>query len=203
MASVKTLVSMKALVLALTVSALGTAAVAQSLTSVEETLAARIADPSGAIESAANLHPDAVHSRGTPNRVVVSRVEAVRTESGGRLAVVTTYQYEGNLTTSRMVDLDNNTIVSERISTDVGTPVGPVEADYARSLLMSDSRVQELIAPFQGSVDIGLIPTVITDPADPLYGKRIARAIINTPQGFVTGLQISVNLTDATVNVQQ
>jgi hypothetical protein len=140
---------------------------------------------------------------GTPNRVVVSRVEAVRSDSGGRLAVVTTYQYEGNITTSRLVDLDNNTIVNERVSTDVGTPVGAVEADYARSLLMSDARIQELIAPFQGAVDIGLIPTVVSDPSDPLYGKRMVRAVINTPQGFVTGVQVSVNLSDATVNVQQ
>ena len=195
--------SLKVLVAALACSGLVSVASAQSLTPVEETLAARIADPAGAVESAANLHPDAVSSRGTPNRVVVSRVEAVRTDSGQRLAVVTTYQYEGNLTTNRLVDLDNNTIVSERVSTDVGTPVGTVEADYARSLLMSDARVQELLAPFQGAVEIGLIPTVISDPSDPLYGKRLVRAVINTPLGFVTGLQISVNLSDATVNVQQ
>jgi hypothetical protein len=195
--------SLKILALALACSGFASAASAQSLTSVEENLAARIADPAGAIESAAMLHPEAVSARGTPNRVVVSRVEAVRTDSGGRLAVVTTYQYEGNITTSRLVDLDNNTIVNERVSTDVGTPVGAVEADYARSLLMSDARIQELIAPFQGAVDIGLIPTVITDPSDPLYGKRMVRALINTPQGFVTGVQVSVNLSDATVNVQQ
>jgi hypothetical protein len=195
--------SLKVLVAALACSGIVSAASAQSLTPVEETLAARIADPAGAVDSAAMLHPDARNARGTPNRVVVSRVEAVRTDSGQRLAVVTTYQYEGNLTTNRLVDLDNNTIVSERVSTDVGTPVGTVEADYARSLLMSDARVQELLAPFQGAVEIGLIPTVISDPSDPLYGKRLVRAVINTPQGFVTGMQISVNLSDATVNVQQ
>jgi hypothetical protein len=195
--------SLKVLVAALACSGFVSAASAQSLTSVEETLAARIADPSGAIESAAMLHPDAVHLRGTPNRVVVSRVEAVRTDSGQRLAVVTLYQYEGNLTTSRLVDLDNNTIVNERVSRDVGTPVGAVETEYARSLLMSDQRIQQLLAPFQGAVEIGLIPTVISDPSDPLYGKRLVRAVINTPQGFVTGMQISVNLSDATVNVQQ
>jgi hypothetical protein len=198
--------SLKILALALACSGFASAASAQSLTPVEENLAARIADPAGAIESAAMLHPEAASARsrlGTPNRVVVSRVEAVRTDSGGRLAVVTTYQYEGNITTNRLVDLDNNTIVNERVSTDVGTPVGTVEADYARSLLMSDARIQELIAPFQGAVDIGLIPTVISDPSDPMYGKRMVRAVINTPQGFVTGVQVSVNLSDATVNVQQ
>jgi hypothetical protein len=199
--------SLKILALALACSGFASAASAQSLTPVEENLAARIADPAGAIDSAAMLHPEAASARssrsGSSNRVVVSRVEAVRTDSGGRLAVVTTYQYEGNITTSRLVDLDNNTIVNERVSTDVGTPVGTVEADYARSLLMSDARIQELIAPFQGAVDIGLIPTVVTDPSDPLYGKRMVRAVINTPQGFVTGVQVSVNLSDATVNVQQ
>jgi hypothetical protein len=195
--------SVKALVLALACSGLAAAASAQSLTPVEEQLAARIAGAGNMVDTPAALHPDAISSRGTPNRVVVSRVEAVRTDNGARLAVVTTYQYEGNITTNRLVDLDTNAIVSERTSTDTGTPVGAVEADYARSLLMSDARILQLIAPFQGAVDIGLIPTVITDPSDPLYGKRMVRAVINTPQGFVTGVQVSVNLTDATVNVQQ
>jgi hypothetical protein len=194
--------SVNALILALACSGLAAAANAQSLTPVEEQLAARIAG-AGAIETPSALHPDAISSRGTPNRVVVSRVEAVRTDNGSRLAVVTTYQYEGNITTNRMVDLDTNAIVSERTSTDVGTPVGAVEADYARSLLMSDARIQQLIAPFQGNVDIGLIPTVVTDPSDPLYGRRMVRAVINTPQGFVTGVHVSVNLSDATVSVQQ
>lgn len=194
--------SVKALVLALACSGFAAAANAQSLTPVEEQLAARIAG-AGAIEAPAALHPEASGARGGANRVVVSRVEAVRTDNGSRLAVVTTYQYEGNITTNRMVDLDTNAIVSERTSTGVGTPVGTVEADYARSLLMSDARIQQLIAPFQGNVDIGLIPTVITDPSDPLYGRRMVRAVINTPQGFVTGVEVSVNLSDATVSVQQ
>jgi hypothetical protein len=195
------MISVKTLVLALACSGLAAAASAQSLTPVEEQLAARIAGAGDAIDAPSALHPNS-SSRGTANRVVVSRVEAVRSDSG-RLAVVTTYQYEGNITTNRLVDLDTNTVVSERTSTDVGTAVGEVEADYARSLLMSDARIRELLAPFQGNVNIGLIPTVITDPSDPLYGKRMVRAVINTPQGFVTGVQISVNLTDATVNVQQ
>ena len=46
-------------------------------------------------------------------------------------------------------------------------------------------------------------PRVVTDPSDPLYGKRMVRAVINTPQGFVTGLHVFVNLSDATVSVQQ
>jgi hypothetical protein len=195
------MISAKALVLALACSGLTAAATAQSLTPVEEQLAARIAGAGSAIEEPSALHPNS-SSRGSASRTVVSRVEAVRSDSG-RLAVVTTYTYEGNVTTNRLVDLDTNTVVSERSSSDIGTPVGTVEADYARSLLMADARIRELIAPFQGNVDIGLIPTAITDPSDPLYGRRIVRAVINTPQGFVTGVHVSVNLSDATVTVQQ
>jgi hypothetical protein len=195
------MISAKALVLALACSGLAAAATAQSLTPVEEQLAARIAGASGAIEEPSALHPNS-SSRGAANRTVVSRVEAVRSDSG-RLAVVTTYTYEGNVTTNQLVDLDTNTVVSTRTSTDIGTPVGAVETDYARSLLLADARIKQLIAPFQGNVDIGFIPTVITDPSDPLYGRRIVRAVINTPQGFVTGVQVSVNLTDASVTVQQ
>jgi hypothetical protein len=190
--------------LAIALTGLVTVAGAQSLTSAEEAQAVRLAQPQGAIQAASALHPDAAVARGTSTRVVVSRVEPVRSDDPSRrLAVVTLYQYEGNVTTNRLVDLDSNTVINERTGQDVGTPVADVEAEYARSLLMSDRRVSEMLAPFQGQVDIGLIPTVVDDPADPQYGKRIVRALINTPQGFVTGVQISVNLSDATVNVQQ
>src|SRR5262245_1415513 len=63
--------SMRALTMGLAFAGLVSAAGAQSLSSVEEQLALRLADPSGAVQSGAMLHPDAAHSRGTPNRVVV------------------------------------------------------------------------------------------------------------------------------------
>lgn len=195
--------SLRACTLGLACVGLVSAVGAQSLTSVEETLAVQLADPSGAIQSAAMLHPDATQARGTANRVVVSRVEAVRNDAGRRLAVVTLYQYEGNITTDRLVDLDSNAIINERSSRGVGTPVAEVELEYARTLLLSDERIRQLVEPFQGNIDIGLVPTMITDPANPLFGKRVATVTINTPQGYVTGIHITVNLTDATVNVQQ
>src|SRR5262245_5501924 len=104
------------------------AAGAQELTSAEEAQAVRLAQPAGAIQTASALHPDASVARGTSTRVVVSRVEPVRSDDPSRrLAVVTLYQYEGNVTTNRLVDLDNNAVINERTAQDVGTPVADVE----------------------------------------------------------------------------
>ena len=175
---------------------------AQSLTPGEEARAVALASPTGAIETASALHP--ASSRAGANRVVVSSVEGVSTETSRRLAVVTLYQYEGNVTIDRLVDLDTGTVVNERSAQGVGAPVADVEADYAQSLLMADNRITQLLAPFGGEASLSVrLHSYNRDPSDPLYGKRVVDALISTPDGYVTGLQIHVNLTDATVIIDR
>jgi hypothetical protein len=176
---------------------------AQSLTPGEEARAVALASPTGgAIETASALHP--ASSRAGANRVVVSSVEGVSTETSRRLAVVTLYQYEGNVTIDRLVDLDTGTVVNERSAQGVGAPVADVEADYARSLLMADNRITQLLAPFGGEASLSVrLASYNRDPSDPLYGKRVVDALISTPDGYVTGVQIHVNLSDATVIIDR
>jgi hypothetical protein len=50
---------------------------------------------------------------------------------------------------------------------------------------------------------VTLLLTNVSDPGDPLFGKRVLNAMINTPEGYLTEVpRISVNLTDATVIVE-
>lgn len=174
-----------------------------SLTDAEQARAIQLANPQGSIGSAAQLHPDAVSSRGTPNRVVVSRVQAVGADkTDQRLAVVTLYQYEGNVTLNRLVDVNSGQVIDEDRIQGAGAPVANVEGEYARSLVMADSRVQQLIGNIQGA-SVTLLLTNVSDPTNPLFGKRVVNALINTPEGYLTEVpRISVNLTDATVIVE-
>jgi hypothetical protein len=184
------------------VTALLATAGAQSLTPGEEARAIQLASPAGAIDTATALHPSS--SRAGGSRVVVSSVEGVSTETSRRLAVVTLYQYEGNVTIDRLVDLDTGTVVNERSAQGVGAPVADVEADYARSLLMADDRITQLLAPFGGDASLSVrLASHGRDPSDPLFGKRVVDALISTPDGYVTGMQIHVNLTDATVVIER
>jgi hypothetical protein len=174
-----------------------------SLTPAEHARAIALAEPQAAISSAAALHPDAVHARTSPNRVVVTDVQAVGVDkTNERLAVVTLYQYEGNLTVNRLVDLNSGRVVEEDRIQNGGARFTNVEQQYARELLLRDERVRQLIAPLQGRESFNFLLSTTPDPNNPLYGKRVVNVLISTPEGYLTEVpRISINLTDAAVVV--
>ena len=174
-----------------------------SLTPAEHARAIALAEPSAAISSAAALHPDAVHARTSPNRVVVTDVQAVGVDKvNERLAVVTLYQYEGNLTVNRLVDLNSGRVVEEDRIQNGGARFTNVEQQYARELLMADERVRRLVEPLQGRESFNFLLSTTPDPNNPLFGKRVVNVLINTPDGYLTDVpRISINLTDAAVVV--
>jgi Cu2+-containing amine oxidase len=174
-----------------------------SLTPAEQARAIALAEPSAAISNSSALHPDAVSARTSPNRVVVTDVQAVGVDkTSERLAVVTLYQYEGNITVNRLVDLNNGRIVEEDRIEGGGARFTNVEHQYARELLLRDERVRALIAPLQGQEQFNFLLTTTPDPNNPLYGKRVVNVLISTPEGYLTEVpRISINLTDAAVVV--
>ncbi len=174
-----------------------------SLTPAEQARAIALAEPSAAISSASALHPDATNARTSPNRVVVTDVQAVGIDkTNERLAVVTSYQYEGNLTINRLVDLNTGRVVEEDRIQNGGARFTNVEHQYARELLLRDDRVRALIAPLQGQESFNFLLSTTPDPNNPLYGKRVVNVLISTPEGYLTEIpRISINLTDAAVVV--
>jgi hypothetical protein len=172
-----------------------------SLTTAETARAVQAASPQGSIANAAGLHPDAVSARGTPNRVVVSRVDPVTVDqTNERLAVVTLYEYEGNTTINRVVDVNTGAVLREDRSASGGAPIAEVESQYANQLLMADQRVRNILDRYQGNARFDLLVTTSADPNSPLYNKRVVSALIATPYGYLAnGPRITVNLTDAAV----
>ncbi len=119
-----------------------------------------------------------------------------------RLAVVTSYQYEGNLTINRLIDLNSGRVVEEDRIQNGGARVTNVEQQYARERLLRDDRVRRLIEPLQGRETFNFLLSTTPDPTNPLYGKRVVNVLINTPEGYLTEVpRISINLTDAAVVV--
>jgi hypothetical protein len=173
-----------------------------SLTEAEEARAIQVATPQGAIDNPSQLHPSSARAGGA-DRVVVSRVQSVASDkTDQRLAVVTSYEYGANTTVNRLIDVNTGAVIEEQRYQGAGAPVASVERDYAEQLLMADERVRRLIEPLQGAT-ISFLLTTTEDPSNPLYGKRVLGALINTPYGYLTDTpRISVNLTDATVIVQ-
>jgi hypothetical protein len=174
-----------------------------SLTAAEHARAIALAEPQAAISSASALHPEAVSARNSPNRVVVTDVQAVGVDkTNERLAVVTSNQYEGNLTINRLVDLNNGRVLEEDRIQNGGARFTNVEQQYARELLLRDDRVRRLVEPLQGQESFNFLLTTTPDPNNPLYGKRVVNVLISTPEGYLTEIpRISINLTDAAVVV--
>jgi hypothetical protein len=172
-----------------------------SLTPAEHARAIALAEPTAAISSASALHPDA--ARTSPNRVVVTDVQAVGVDkTSERLAVVTSYQYEGDVTINRLVDLNSGRVIEEDRIQGGGARFTNVEQQYARELLLRDERVRALIAPLQGQETFNFLLTTTPDPNNPFYGKRVVNVLISTPEGYLTEVpRISINLTDAAVVV--
>ena len=174
-----------------------------SLTAAEQARAIALAEPQAAISSASALHPEAVNARNSPNRVVVTDVQAVGVDkTNERLAVVTSYQYEGNLTINRLVDLNNGRVIEEDRIQNGGARFTNVEQQYARELLLRDERVRRLVEPLQGQESFNFLLSTTPDPNNPLYGKRVVNVLISTPEGYLTeSPRISITLTDAAVVV--
>jgi len=85
-----------------------------SLTDAEHARAIALAEPQSTVSTASALHPDSARNTGT-NRVVVTDVQAVGVDKvNERLAVVTSYQYEGNITINRLVDLNSGRVVGSK-----------------------------------------------------------------------------------------
>ena len=119
-----------------------------SLTDAEHARAIALAEPQSTVSTASALHPDSARNTGT-NRVVVTDVQAVGVDKvNERLAVVTSYQYEGNITINRLVDLNSGRVVEEDRIQNGGARFTNVEQQYARELLMGDERVRRLIEAF-------------------------------------------------------
>ena len=64
------------------------------------------------------------------------------------------------------------------------------------------NRVIQLVAPFHDTAKLEFLLTTTMDQNSPWFGKRTVSAVIRTPRGYVSGPQITVNLTDGRVNVE-
>jgi hypothetical protein len=139
----------------------------------------QLAAPSATVR-AFNLDPTSARNSDTPNREVVTDVQAVGVgKTSSRHAIVTLYRYEGNVTINRLV-----------------------EAQYATSLLQANERVRSLMTGIGTDATFSFRVETITDQNNPLFGRRVVRAQISTPDGFVGGAPIIlVNLTEGTVTV--
>jgi hypothetical protein len=138
-------------------------------------------------------------------RSVVSTVEPVA-EKGreGRLAMVTLYQYNGDITIRRVVNLDSGMVVGEARAERQTPPLAPVEVELARGIALADPRIADTVAPFSDRLKVEALVASTSDRNDPLFGHRVVYLLFRTPEGYLANIgEVFVDLTAARLEVHR
>jgi hypothetical protein len=139
-------------------------------------------------------------------RTVVSIVEPVdkKSDPEGHLAVVTLYQYNGDITIRRVVNLNSGTVVNETSAERQTPPLAAVEVELARGIALADPRIAGVVAPFSDRLNVEALVASTSDPNDPLFGHRVAYLLFRTPEGYLADIgEVFVDLTTARMEVHR
>jgi hypothetical protein len=170
----------------------------QELTAEERDLAGRLARE--AIQQRALV---------TTGPLYVSRVELLRDKveeakpQPARLALVTQYRYQGDLTIHVSVDLTHKLVVNVDTASGVSAPLAQEEFEKARQLALADSRVQAALKDAARRVIVEPLVVRSSDPADSLAGHRVVRLLFRLGQDYLSEPIVLVDLTRSTVLLER
>ena len=145
--------------------------------------------------------PSVLREKSSGEMTVLSSVEIVDdNKPGSLLAIVTTYNYNRNETTRRLVDLVQNKVVDKQTTKGDGAPLAKVEKKAVEALVLDDPRIIKLLGPDINDVEVETLLTRTQNSEDQFYGKRVVVALLKTSRGYPQYLpKIFVNLTDSKV----
>jgi hypothetical protein len=171
------------------------------LTAAEVALAAQVAEESPEVAVyLASLQP-----------VYRVRVELLRLkeDEARRFALVTHYRYEGDLTIQSAVDLEALTVFEVTATPALPAPLAAEELDRARQLALAHPEVRAGLGPHLPPLESGAPGYAIqslalhsTDPEDPIHGHRVLGVLFETPDGYIVGLDVLVDLSTGAVSVE-
>ena len=151
------------------------------------------------------LVPRPVAAMSTRNITVLSSIESVDDNTpGSRLALVTSYSYDRNVTIRRLVDLTRNVIVQEQVTDDSSAPLAELEKNAIEHFVRTDDRIANLLGEVKEQVTVEMLLTRTRDRDDRFFGKRVVSVLLKTPQGYLVNLpNIYVNLSNVEVVLQE
>lgn len=171
------------------------------LTPAEAELAGRVAEES----------PEVAPYLQSPQPVYRVRVELLRLKEAEerRFALVTHYRYEGDLTIQSAVDLGAQTVFEVTATPAVPAPLAAEELDLARQLALGHPEVRSGLGQHLPAIEAGApgysiqsLALHTTDPEDPIFGHRVVGVLFETPDGYITGLDVLVDLSTGEVTVE-
>lgn len=127
--------------------------------------------------------------------------EAEERGAAARLALVTHYSYDGDLTVETLVDLTRGEVVEVRSASNQPTPLSTAEFERATELALDDPQVREQLPVPREQITVEPLLTRAASPDDPLFGHRIARLLFKVGRDYLSAPEVHVDLTDERVIV--
>ncbi len=131
-------------------------------------------------------------------------VEKPATEGGAdkRLARITHYRYDGDLSIFTTIDLNAQTTRRMDVVPHLPVPFSNEEYAAAASLAMSDRRVRGILGQRQSLVQPEGLAMRTSDPADRYFGHRVLRMMFKLDDDYLTQPIVLVDLTTQTVVIE-
>ncbi len=138
--------------------------------------------------------------------VDVERIRGKRTPQDRppvpRLASVMHYRATDDTAFRSLVDLGRREVRTVEVLPHHPAPLAPQELETAADLARRNPDVRRVLGRELDRAEIQALVNRFGSTEDPLYGHRVLDLLFLTPSGYVTGLEVLVDLTDERVLVR-
>ena len=174
----------------------------------EDTSAFQLTEPEKLL--AVQLTEQAITSRDLRNGSALYLVEselviekpAIDGEAGLRLARITHYRYDGDLSIFTLVDLAAQTTRRMDVVPHVPVPFAHEEYQTAAALALAHPRVRAALGVHEPRVKAEGLALRTSDPSDRFFGHRVLRLMFKLGDDYLTRPIALVDLTAQTVEVE-
>jgi Cu2+-containing amine oxidase len=164
---------------------------ADQLTSTEERKAMTLAEQS----------IDAERYRLTGKRLYAVSAEVFRDKEAEdakgleRQALVTHYQYEGDVAIFTVVNITQSAVMNVERVPHAPVPLSQEEFVEAKQLALADPEIRDALRPYKDRLTIDPLVTRTSSEKDPLFGHRVVSLLFRVGSDYLVTPQVMVDLT--------
>lgn len=120
-----------------------------------------------------------------------------------RLAILTYYRYEGDLTISISINLSRQQVLEVKELRNFAPPISGEELARAKELALSDPRLKDALGPYRGRLIVQPTDVRSESPKDPLYHHRAVLMLFRVGHTYLLpNSRVIVDLTSEKVVVE-
>ena len=121
-----------------------------------------------------------------------------------RLAVLTYYRYEGDLTIQVFINLTRQRVLAVKQLKKFTPPISVEELNLAKDLAFNHAQLRDILGPNRDRLVVEALTSASESPKDPLFGHRVVYLFFRVgPNYLMRELSITVDLTTEKVIVER